>query len=242
MPHGQRDWGNIGAEQTVHGMDDMAELAARLWSPVTFNREGNVLYMTTWDYGFQEWSNAALGTDNDIRISAQKAKIGPYSVCMVPGTDGARLAYLEKTFSYPVLSRFGLEFSFQVTGSLDRIDIQLAVYDGAELTNYILRYDDVNDRLQARDENGTYQTFASSVTVRKESTLFHTVKLVSALDTGYYSRFTLDETEHDLTAYQAQVTADLTDPSVKVYIAVYTQSGKATTLYLDDLVLTQNEP
>lgn len=242
MPHGARDWSNIGAEVTVHGLDDMGELAARLLSPNVFNREGNVLFIETFEHGIETWVTSSHGTDNEIRWSALKARYGSYSMRLVPGTDGARLAQCWRLFPYPVLSRFGLEAHIHASGDPEHIDCILYVYTGTNRADYSLRYDFEDQELRLRKASAAWQTFATGIPWSEDSSLFHAIKLVVDFSAETYVRCIFDGVEYNLEAYGRYAPADAASPSIEALFMFTTQSGKDTVVYLDDVIITQNEP
>ena len=120
MPHGQRDWSNIGAEELVFAMDDMAELAARLGSPITFNREGNVLFVSTFEHGVAGFGTTPGGDDAEIVTSALWSRTSGYCCKLVAGKTTPYYALIYKTFPYPTLGSYGLELSFLLDTDLGR--------------------------------------------------------------------------------------------------------------------------
>lgn len=242
MPHGQRDWGNIGADETVHGLADLAELAARLGSPVTFNREGNVLFLETFEHGIKNWTIAAYGTGGEYRWSAEKSRMGSYSCLLIPGTDGAQTAQMARQFPYPVFSRFGVEMGVQAAGDPLRMDVTLYVYDGTTRQGYTARYDHVNERLQLQLAGATWQTVAENVLWSEGAFLFHTIKLVADLNEAAFVRLIFDNEEYNIEAYSAFEAADATAPAIWVWFTCLTQTGLTTNFYVDDIIITQNEP
>jgi hypothetical protein len=242
MPHGARDWANIGADETVHGLDDMAELAARMGSPNTFNREGNVLFIETFEHGIDTWIYDSYGTGHEIRWSALKARYGSYSMRLVPGKDGARLAQCWRLFPYPVLSRFGLEAHIHASGDPEHIDWILYVFDGSLRADYSIRYDFVDQELRLRKASAAWQTFATNVPWSEDLSLFHAAKVVVDFSAETYVRCIFDGTEYNLEAYGRFEGASATSPSIEALFMFTTQSGKDTVVYLDDIIVTQNEP
>lgn len=242
MAHGQRDWSNIGAETTVHGMADMAELAARLGSPVTFNREGNVLYMDTFEWGIRPWAQTTAGTGAEIRTSNVWHKFGAYSCALVCGSDGGQIAKIDRWFPYPVLTKTGLEFSFTRDAYFDNLRVILMLFDGSRRYQFYLIYDLDDATIQIRTSAG-WKTVVSNLTLAAFGTsLFHVFKLVCDFDTKKYVRLIVNETETNLSAYTAFSGTNTTTPSMQAWIEARGDSGNNSVVYVDDVVITQNEP
>lgn len=242
MPHGQRDWSNIGADETVHGIADMAELAARLGSPVTFNREGNVLYMDALENGLTPWATTTAGTGAEVIVSNAWHKLGDYSCKLVCGSDGGQIAKIDRWFPYPVLTKAGLELSFTLDAYIDIINIIFMLFDGTNRYQFYVKYDVDNTKIQIRTPSG-YVDVVTGLTLEViGSGLFHVLKLVGDCNTKYYQRLIVNDTETDLTAYQAHSTADATSPSIQAWIEARGDAGQNAVMYVDDIIITQNEP
>jgi len=70
----------------------------------------------------------------------------------------------------------------------------------------------------------------------------HTMKLVVDLNTDRYVRFILNETEYDLSAYSANTFANPDQPHLGVKAILYSTAGFNADCWVDDIILTQNEP
>ena len=242
MPHGQRDWSNIGAEELVFAMDDMAELAARLGSPITFNREGNVLFVSTFEHGVAGFGTTPGGDDAEIVTSALWSRTSGYCCKLVAGKTTPYYALIYKTFPYPTLGSYGLELSFLLDTDLDRLDVELWIYDGAYQTIYLVRYDPDTDVVQIRTSSTSYPTVVTGVALSASVTIFHTLKFVVDAVERTYKRLILNNVEYDLSAYPGYAITNPVQAKMQVRVTNIGASGKNAVVYVDDLILTQNEP
>ena len=241
MAHGQRDWSNIGADKLVFAMNDMAELAARLGSPVTFNREGNVLFVSAFEHGLAGFGLTPAGTDAEIITSAMWSRSGGYSCKLVAGKATLFYAQLYKTFPYPTMGKFGFELSFLLDTDVTQLDVELWIYDGTYQTIYVVRYDPAADVVKVRTSAASYPTVVSDVALSASVTIFHTLKLVVNSVTRQYERLLLNNSEYDLTAYSGYSIDNPVQAKMQIRVTDTGVVNKNAVVYLDDLILTQNE-
>lgn len=242
MPHGQRDWSNIGAEEVVHGLADMAELAARLWSPVTFNREGSVYFLESFEYGIGGWATTLVGTGAEIITSALWSRNSGYSCKLVAGSTASRYALLSRTLPYPIVSKYGFEFSFKIDSNVYRLDFAAWFYDGTTLSIFNVRYDHTNSLLQIQTTGAAWQTIATGIALSDSTTPFHTIKVVINLSSGYYVRVILNDTEYNLSAYIAYQAASATGARMNVRFTDWGVAASNAVVYVDDFIITSGEP
>jgi len=241
VAHGQRDWGNIGAEATVAGLSDMGELAARLGSPVTFNREGNVLLLDTFEYGLGRWESSAIAPST-VEISAAWSRYGAYSVKFDIAADAAKYGLVDTYLPYPVKSKYGLEFSLRLNSYIDIIYINLNFADGAQYQNYEIRAYPNGELLKLDDQDAGRVTFADPWIIRTAGRNWHTCKLVVDIVNQYYQRLIWNDVEYDLTAYRPEVDTSTDASRIFLRLQFYGSNSGAGVAYLDDVIFTQNEP
>lgn len=242
MAHGARKWSNVGAEDLVYGSQDMAELAARLGSPVTHNREGNILFMETFESGMQPWLPNMGGAGADILLSNLNYRTSGYSCKMVAGSDGDRWAQISRHFPYPVLGRYGLESSVLVDGYLEYLIWTLSRYDGHLAHQFQITYSPGDQEFWVTVPGGSAVDVATDIKLDEDYGLFHTIKLVGDFVTGNYVRLIINNAEYDLSAFSEHTFAAETNPYVFVVLTVQSLEGVNATVFVDDIIVTQNEP
>jgi hypothetical protein len=242
VAHGQRDWSNLGAEENVHGMDDMAELAARLGSPDLFNREGNVLFLDTFEHGLKPWNFVGAGVDADAIASNEWSRYGGYSCKLISGfADGGNML-AQRIFPYPILSKYGVEYAFNVESGVTQLDTVLNHYDGTTKHNYSFRIQFSANRLIIWEAGGVPVIFKTSLPLSTASYANHILKMVVDTVNDKWLRIILNDTEYDLTAYASSDSASAVDPVMDVSISAYSGAASNAAVYIDDLIITFNEP
>jgi len=241
VAHGQRDWSNIGAEATVAGLSDLAELAARLGSPVTFNREGNVLLRDTFESGMGRWSPTGIAP-YEIEIVAEWSRYGGYSLKFDVAAASGKYGLIDTYLPYPVKSKYGLEFSLRLNGYINIVYVWMVFYDGAQNQQYQIYAYPNTEKLQLIDGTAGAVTFADPWVIRNAGLSWHTFKLVADIKNQYYRRLIVNDVEYDLTAYRPATVTSALASHVFLRLQFYGSNSGAGVAYLDDIIFTQNEP
>jgi hypothetical protein len=242
MPGETPDYGRLSSQATVFPTTDLGELAARLGSPITHDRAGDVIWWDDMEWGSAKWTETLGGTAADAAISTARARNGRSSYLLTAGSDGNRNAQISHILPVPVLSGLGFELSFSLAGVTDTVRLLLQVFDGTNLRNFIVQWRDTDNDLQRWTDPGAFVTFGTGVNLRVEPTLFHTAKLVVDAVGGDYERFILDDRSYNIAGAIAPSGADATLPNLLVAV---NHIGRATfndQIYVDDVIITINEP
>jgi len=221
---------------------DLGEVAARLGSIVTFDRRGDVYWLDDFEDGKAKWAAETSGAGAGVAVSTTYARNGAKSVELTAGTDMSHYAGIGRLFPYPALSRWGFEGSWSFDSDLETFDIIISVYDGTNLTSAILRYDCVNQKVQYLDSAGAMQDLATSVDLHDYYNMFNTFKLVLDLETGKYERAIANESEYDMAGIALQQAAIAVSPVVKLSMRNTAVGGTGGVVYVDDVIVTRNEP
>jgi hypothetical protein len=242
MSHGTPDWGLTTGVVTTYKWADLDELAVRLGSPVSFDRRGDVLFWDGFEDGYGKWNLSAVGTNAAIDLSLASAHNGACSLRMVPGSSGLRRALAQRVLGYPVLSAFGLEASFTLHANLQYFALNIYVYTGALVWQTLGRYDHTTGEAQIYVPPADWQTIHTLTNPIVDSRGYHTWKLVGDPATGLYVRSILDDEEVDISAYGLTSPVSATSPQLLAEAGAYSIAANTATVYLDDVILTQNEP
>lgn len=242
MPGETPDYGRLSAQATVYPVTDLGELAGRLGSPITHDRRGDVLWFDDFEWGLNKWQTEPFGTGAAAALSTDTARNGRASVLLTAGSDGGLAVRLIHHHAPAVESPLGAEFSFSHGTQFDALELLIQAYRGAELVRFGLQYRAQDDALQYRDSDGIYTTYRTGVNLAAYREAFNTLKLVFEPATHRYVRAILNQYTDDLSAYAGQVVLSPTSPLLQVRIALYGRAGGNDRCYLDDVILTQNEP
>jgi hypothetical protein len=242
MAHGTPDYGVTAGAVTTYQLKDLGELAVRLGSPITHDRRGDVIWWDDAECGAVKWASTLVGVNASFGASTDRARNGRRSYKLRPGDAVNDLATMTHVSPFSNISRLGMEFSFSLTGELRRLEWIFSLRDGTDSHLFQVRWDDGASVLQYLNAASAYVTFASVVNLHFDATLFHTGKLVIDPTTDRYVRFVLNNTEYDLSGFSEPVSASPIDPIVQMSITEETLAVTPTGTYIDDIILTQNEP
>lgn len=242
MPHGQRDFGMYAVKETIGSDADNAELAARLNSIVTFDRRGDVLYLDDFESGITKWATGGTGVAWAVDWSAVKARNGGFCCELTTDVGVGDNVRIGRNFSYPRLSPLGAEFSFNQIGNISSIRAYIELDDGANLNQAAFRYDPPLGEVYILDRTAGWVPLQVGLMLSESANRFHTVKLVNDFATSRYVRLILNNLEWSLNQYTTQQGVTAVPGEFSVQIWVYNEVAGAHKAWVDDVIVTQNEP
>jgi len=242
MVHGAPDWGITSGKKTTYQITDLGEFAVRLGSIVNYDRLGDVIFLDDFEASILKWDSFGFGTGASVALSTESAKNGAQALKITTGDAAGNLSWTWKYLPLPVPGKIGAEISFALGSDIQYIELQLQVYTGATQHRAAVRYRPQDDTLQYYSQSQSLETFATEVDLYENDLTYHTLKLVVDLENAEYVRCRLNEATYDLTDV-GYYTADSTDtPHFELLILVRNNSAGNHYVYVDDVILTQNEP
>jgi hypothetical protein len=227
---------------TVYTLSDMAELAARLGSIVTFDRRGDVIWLDDFEDNINKWVQSAVGTGGSIGLSNDAARSGSMSAKLVTPSDALLAARLYRDFLYPEVGKIGAEISFTINNNLDFFQLGLQFWTETKYTNSLLRYLPSEKALYYVDSNNVQRVILSNVNLFAVTPLFHTLKLVVDIKTDKYIRVLLDSYYVDMSEIACPTYTGVYTKDFDCQITAMGKAGLNIAIYVDDFILTQNEP
>ena len=241
MPRGAPDDSDVQKLGLICRLDDMGELAARLGSPMLYHRFGDVVFMETFETGIARWRNVHDGGVISHGLSTDAALSEGLSYLF---DANATTACWGKILHYnaPITTpKIGLSFAFYADRSEGKIRFGLEPYDGAKKYAFYLQYDLKTGKLSYRTTTPTWTEFADHGVLYTGYDVFHQVKLIVDYVTREYDRLFIDEEVYDLSAYPPRISSAEENPCIIIDIGFSLDVGDILALYLDDIILTQNE-
>jgi len=242
MAKGQPDFGQYAPTETIVSISDLGELAARLGSIVTFDRRGNVIWFDDFEGGVGKWESYLVGTGASLAACALYSRNGAFSAELLKGDKTTDHAQMSHYWPYPVLSKLGCEISFTSNDNITYIEFRQYIFDGTNRHHAELRYDTANNKLQYLDEDGNYQDLATGLVLLSGFYLFNTIKVVIDPATQQYVRVILNDVEYDMSGIDYRLTANAASPYWIQTVKIDEGIAAAYGIYVDDVILTQNEP
>lgn len=227
---------------TIFGQIDQGELAVRLNSINTFDRRGNVVLMDDFEAGILRWDNDGAGTNHSETINAGAAKSGTQSLKLTAGEGAGGQSWIYKYLGVPVAGKLGAEFSFTVDADTNYISIDFRWLDESKFYRALIKYFPATDKFTYQNSLGATIDLLTSIILRESTKTFHTLKVVIDTDSLEYVRFIIDNQTVDMSGLGLYPDDDLTAASIYLGILHTSAHADVKSIYVDNIIITQNEP
>jgi len=217
-----------------------AEQAIRSQFPYVYNKSGNVIYWDDFESPTVKPGLVAAGAGSCNR-TADKSLFGDFSMKFVTGAvvgNGCSADYYLNNFragKLGVLASFmtnavqveymlTLDYSDGVTNHVGRIKVDVSdgkVYYGYPATNIYL---------------GTVSWYTSG-----SVDLFMPMKLVVDFDNGVFDTLYIARNEIDMSSIDLYSTGSTVKQHMQAEVAAQTKAASSNTVYIDNVVITDNE-
>ena len=236
------DWHPYQPGSSRYVLKDMGELAARLGSPVVYDRLGEVVFMDDFRYGLAPYYTSLDGTGASVKVSAANTLLGGFGMRLTGGSDSGRTGSLLKFLSNAEISQWGIECGVSLPGNFDYFHLELSFYDGVERVLCVLRLDKTNNEIQLQ-EDGTVNTKVDDLTDPVQANgMFHNLKIVANFETGYYTRLRYNYTDYNVSdLYMNRVSVPVA-PGSQITAKMGSRSGQNDYCDLARIIVTANEP
>ena len=220
-----------------------AELAARLGSIVTFDRRGDVVWFDDFLSGVKKWTFASGGTGSAFEWSAAAAKFGGYSGKLITGDTVGDTGSIRKVVIPQPLSRMGLEYCFTTEEGLSEMLFYPYIDDGTTWIWPFIKYLPGYDTLQYFGSDFAYHDLDTDLTLYEDITNFHTIKVVADINKREYVRCLVDNISFDMTGIPVYAADSLIQAAmIDINIKTTTRLPSNQSIYIDHVIVTQNEP
>ena len=242
MAHGHPDYGIGAPVGTIYPVLDIGELATRLGSPDTFDRRGNVIWLDNFEDTLKKWDSDSNDAAGSVEHTAEAARSGAFSVKLTtpPTVDYATWLYCYRPL--PVPSKIGFEVSYAMYLQIQYIYLRMSFMTATARYRYYLRYDRYNTTMSYYNSSGGYTDLAGSPSHQMLYHAWNTIKLVADHENNKYVRALLNNFSWDLSDIAPHYTSGSYTPSLYLEIRITNREAGQHYLYLDDVILTQNEP
>jgi len=235
------DDGNIVKAGDLYRLDDMAELAVRLGSIYSYHRYGDVVLMEDFERGLAKWSIYAFPTGSYAKLSTTRALSGNQSLeCHVVAGTLSRVL-VRKAVAPLVPGPIGLEVAMSYDGSVYGFGMAVVYYTGTKSYSAEVDYGFSTHHLRASTFGGGYRDFGDTGELYNGLKMFHIFKMIVDTELNRYFRVYLDNTAYDCSDLDLASTDSTERPRLEIYFLIIGPASGEGTVWLDDIVLTQNE-
>lgn len=242
MAHGHPDWGVSGPKSTLYTLQDMAELAVRLGSIVSFDRRGDVVWYDDFESTTLKWASVLAGAGAAVARSTAMAYHGDASLAITAGSDGSHYANAYRNLELPVLSKVGVELAFAHEGNTSAVSLLLQVHTGGTALWPAVAYSHVAKTLSYYAATGATVILATGVSLPYSAQIWNHLKLVIDIDDAEYQRLIVGSTTYDMTGIACLTSASVAVPLLQTQIIHEGVAGSNPVCYVEDVIFTQNEP
>jgi hypothetical protein len=223
-------------------MRDVGELAARLRSPVVFDRRGEVIFLDDMRYGLAPYTVLTSGAGAGAKVIASAVFSGPYAIRLTGGSDSDQYANLTKFLGIADINKWGLEVGVAFNDAFDSFRATLRYYTGSTLYSMSFNLDNANGDLEIDEEGAGYTKIADLPASLLQGGMFHNIKIVGDMSTGYFTRLIFNYTEYDISEYQIETAASATLESQVMQLQLTSNTGDNDTCDIGRVVVTSGEP
>ena len=218
------------------------ELAARLGSIKHFDKRGEVIFLDDFESATLKWTLLGSGTGHTEARSTDYARSKDYSLKLVTGSENNSYAGMTHNHYYPVAGKLGCEFSFACGDTLFEIQFYISIYTGTEVFYVWGWYNSNTEDVIIINAVGSEVVIIPESRIYVYAGVFNTLKVVFDTTTTKYVRLLANDEEIDISEHGLYGAANLSAPHVTFTVLFYTRSATAKTAYIDDVIITQNEP
>jgi hypothetical protein len=236
------DWGGLYNNAIVFPLFDMAELAARLGSPVVYDRRGAVLWVEDFTYGLGGMTANHAGDGAAVELAASNFFRGPFCCRMVSGSELNSFATIYKDLPLPSLSNFGVSCLATIGTGVDVMSFYAGYDDGLSAYEAYLIISQLDNKVYIATPTGNVEIAPGSSPLARLDAVWY-LKLVIDPISLTYVRAVVNDTEIDLSGYDLYKSA--TRGYKHLAVTVYLQNltgGLGGQVFVDDLILTYAEP
>lgn len=242
MPRGQADFGLYTQTPVAAGLADPGEAAARLGGINIYDRRGWTVWMDDFEAPVVRWTASDDGFGTDPILSTTEAWMGTQSVYFVTRNTNVAFARLERRFPLVRLGRIGIEFFILLAGKTPGyFEASLRLYDGSNISDARLHLDSEAQTATIVTPDGGIEvaTYCFNAAI---GITWMPVKLVVDMDTDRYVRLLIGPQEIDLSTHLLVPGVVTTDKYFRMRLSLEGDVAGDMTAYLDNFILTQNEP
>jgi len=242
MVHGQADYGAQAAKSTTYSMPDMGELAARLGSPVTLDRRGDVIFYDKFDNAPLRWEIDEAFPGDDVRIVTDYAKRGEAAVRLLTDSTVLNHALIRRYWELPRASNIGIEVSHTLHADITNLVISADLYDGTRLHYARIAIHINENNLKLYTTGGAWPTIVTPLDSYNSPYMWYTPKLVWDWENKVYKRLIWNGVEYDISAYATHSVLSAVNPHIHLEIQSNGAASGVGKVYIDEVIYTQNEP
>lgn len=242
MTRGHPDYGVGGPYAIIYPVLDIGELAARLGSPCTTDRAGNVLWYDDFEGTIRRWAMTTYNGEGDLQHTTEAARSGAASAKLLTPTTLNKDTNMHCHRPLPRPTKIGFEVSYSMGTNINYLYLALTFNDNTGRDKFQLRYDRYQTTLAYLNSAGGYTDLPGRVSHQLLYSAWNTIKLVADYDSKKYVRALLNNFSWSLKDIPCDSDTAYYTPSLYLEVRIQNRDANQRYIYVDDVILTQNEP
>lgn len=239
----QRTYPDDGATQSTYIAPDidMAELAARLGSPVTWRRDGRVLSLTNFSPDADGWILSSGGATVEI-ASSDYIYSGDASCHLFTAVNPPATGNIYKRIPLPTSSRLGLEVMLCEYVATNH-KVELTIYRAVNPTTTArarVQIDLLNGTISYFDSAGAYQLFYTKASGGFSREMNHNFKLVADFENNTYLRMFADDVLTEMPFVLNNFVGAIDTAMFEIAVVPQAVDGLIN-IYIDNAIITSSE-
>jgi len=227
---------------SIHTLTDVGENAVRLGSIDAYDRRGSVVYLDDFEGPVIKWNIGLFSAAEYAILDSTSVKSGVQALKIHTSNLVNASVLLDR--ASPILASQSLGIEISLSRLYQDIFFQLYFiwYDGALVHTAEVRINPETGLLTVRIAGGWYEVGAVKFMDPPDLHLFDTVKLVVDFETGFYRRLMFNNTEYDISTIAYPQAASVAVPYLYTVFGTTNLAATGADIWVDDFILTQNEP
>lgn len=217
-----------------------AELAARLGSPMIFDRRGQAVFMDAGGTNKWLYDSDTIGTESDFYESGVEGLLTPLSYYLKAGPNEGNSAQFRKSVPRVTTGKAGLEWTIVLDPQASQLDVVFEPRDGSYRYRGGIRANTDDDKLYYWSSAGAWVEL-QAMPYMVDTIVPHNFKLVVDEGTQKYVRLLVDRTSIDLSSYGLQKVAALGGPYHYCEWTLYAGAAGSVHNHIGGIIVTVNE-
>lgn len=211
-------------------------------SIATSDYGGNVILLDDFEDAPIKWATVLSGTGAAVARDTSIAYMGGNSLKLTTGSTVAKSVEVDRYFHDVSKSKIGASVFFTLHADIDDLFFYLYRYDGTNVEQCQIWYDAASSWLYHRASSGAWSLIKQPFDLKTGTDVFHFLKLVIDPVANEYHKLIIDSNEWDLDGKDLYSSADATFPQCMFGIKAVDDAGANTDIYIDNVIITKNEP
>lgn len=219
----------------------IGELAARLGTPISWDRRGQVVQVTTFEDGFSHCAKGTYGTGSAVALDPTFWVYGGYSCKLTAGSVAGAYASVTTYTDFSPASRLGFEVVTSWTSVPKYLYFIFKVWDGTNEYRAQLRYNRDTGYIQFYSGDGTWVT-TEPFGQPAVGQAFYSIKGVIDLSVLKWVRMLYNGTEYTWGGKNLWHSAVPSNKYATLTVRAEGDTSGPYDVYVDRMIITTNEP